>query len=56
MDDVIAKPAPKVSPAQRSTASACSTGSLMPPNRASAAAATSAVAVSGAGRTAIVTP
>ena len=37
MDDVIAKSAPKVSPAQRRTASACSTGSAMPSNRASAA-------------------
>src|SRR3954451_19597189 len=50
MDDVIAKSDPNVSPAQRSTASACSTGSAMPSNRASASAA-----ISGVGLIAIVT-
>ena len=52
IDDVIANSSPKVSPAQRSTASACSTGSAMPSNQASSASAAS----SGVGRTAIVTP
>ena len=40
---VIAKPLPNVSPAQRSAASACSTGSAMPSRRASASAASSGV-------------
>src|SRR5215212_20340 len=56
MDDVMANSAPKVSPAQRRTARACSTGSAMPSNCASAVAASSGVASSGVGRTAIVTP
>src|SRR5690349_2797244 len=50
MEEVTAKSSPKVSPAQVRTARACSTGSAMPPKRASASAASS-----GVGRTAVVT-
>ena len=43
MDDVSAKSSPNVLPAHVSTVSACSTGSSMPWNQASAASASSSV-------------